>query len=193
MDVQPWRGSDAHRTAQARRIRRLLNIEMAHVSIMKEAIDSGLEWCLILEDDAETLALEDCVSGIHDLMMADAFAPSIVNLSESHTLDELGIAQNVKPAPLPWRGTIPRKILAGRLPVTNTVCAMLYQVEFLSSMILEWAGLPEIPTVPIDWKLNQVLMRMYASGKIPDYATWIVDPAPIVQQSIHGAIVRGRS
>ena len=77
-----------------------------------------------------------------------------------------------------------RGVLSGRLPVTNTVCAILYRTSFLRELLAVWAELPVEPVIPIDWKLNKALMMLHGRGLLPAGSAWNVEPAPIVQMSM---------
>jgi hypothetical protein len=83
-----------------------------------------------------------------------------------------------------WGGDRCRRIAQSLLPVTNTVCAILYRTEFLMQLLDVWEALPMEPVVPIDWKLNRALMTLYQRGSLPPGSTWLVDPAPIIQMSM---------
>jgi len=108
-----------------------------------------------------------------------------VNLSISFTPAELGVEHLVsESADASWAGSVPRTILVSSRPVTNTVCAIAYRSDFVAELLREFALLPMNPVVPIDWKLNLALMRMYKRGDIAAGDCWLVEPGPIVQMSM---------
>jgi hypothetical protein len=74
--------------------------------------------------------------------------------------------------------------LASR-PITNTVCAILYSREFLTTLVQELEALPMEPVLSIDWKLNVALMNLFESNKLDGFECWWVEPAPIKQMSMH--------
>lgn len=178
---RPWlpAGSNA---SQIRAITRLLNIELSHLAILREAVASGASWALVLEDDAGDADAVDCARGILGIT-AQAPPPAYVNLSRSFANDELRIAALLTSSSS-WAGTTERTVLTAERPVTNTVCAILYERSFIEALLAEWDSLPMTPVVPIDWKLNRCLMRMHAAGTFPAGGCWFVEPAPIMQRSM---------
>lgn len=171
-------------------ITRLLNIELSHLDLLRAGLNDDADWLLILEDDASTSDLDDCAAGLAALMTerASAATPAFVNVSQSFALSELGIEHLLNPAPaLTWHGAIPRTVLAASRPVTNTVCAILYRASFAQVLVTTLDGLPVEPVVPIDWKLNAALMRLFRDRQLASGDCWLVDPAPIEQLSMRRA------
>lgn len=166
-------------------VSRLLNIEASHCDLMKRGLESGSDYVLILEDDAFSTQLADLAKGISGLMIAST-TPALVNLSESFSVDELGVGHLLTDkTDTPWQGNERRSVyLAGR-PITNTVCAILYSREFLTSLVQELQALPMEPVLSIDWKLNVALMNLYETRKLDGFECWWVEPAPIKQMSMH--------
>jgi len=182
--VRPWHSADVD-SAGARRIRRLVNIELSHFTLMRQALDSGSEWTLIVEDDAATDDLDDCSRGLIGLMAAGPGQPSYVNVSQSFNSRDLGISHLVTPVTgTTWQGSQQRSLLASRRPVTNTVCAILYRTAFLRQLLAVTDAMPLDPVIPIDWKLNIALMQLFDSGALTDGDCWTVTPAPIDQLSM---------
>lgn len=195
-----WWGTHAlrwlHRTGQRVRspgpgmVRRLVNIELSHVALLRAGVDGGADWLLILEDDAASADPEDCAAGLAGLMRdrAEAHQPAYVNVSESFTLSELGIEHLLTPvADTAWHGSIARTMLSANRPVTNTVCAILYRADFAGRLLDAMDQLPMEPVVPIDWKLNIALMGMFRDGQLREADCWVIDPAPIDQLSMRQA------
>lgn len=164
-------------------LRRLLNIELSHLDLMRTGLASGAPWILILEDDALSADVTDLVDGMTGLMDGPS-TTGYVNLSQSFTPEELGIEHLLTPASIPWSGSAPRTILSSRLPVTNTVCAILYSSAFLAHLIAAMDRLPVEPVVPIDWKLNLALMDLHGDGLAPAGTCLLVELAPIAQMSM---------
>lgn len=178
-------------SAQERAIRRLLNIELSHFDLLECAIESGAPWTLILEDDASTLDLEDAVLGLIGIMDSRSTPqPRYVNISESFTQEQLGIAHLLLPTTEIWQGTKARLVLPSKRPVTNTVCAILYRTDFISDLLSVMRGLPQVPVIPIDWKVNQALMHMFDRGSLGAGDCWSVFPGPFTQLSMNEAIAR---
>lgn len=161
-------------------VERLLNIEYSHVDLMKLGLESGAAWILILEDDAGASDLEALTDLMLYFLQTDT-TPMLVSLSESFTLGELGITHLLHP-----HGPPELHLLRSDRPATNTVCAIAYRREFLENLAVEIDELPVEPIVPIDWRVNQALMALWDRKKIGAGDCWFVDPAPIVQLSMHG-------
>jgi hypothetical protein len=174
-----------------RALRRLLDIEYSHRDLMGAGLHSGAGWILILEDDASCTSVSDLVAGIAGIMAASA-PPQYVNLSRSFRVRDLRVGHLLEPAHESWGGDLPRGVFTTMKPVTNTVCAILYSRSFLERMLQVWDAMPIDPVVPIDWKLNAVLMKMANSGRFPQKGCWFIEPAPITQGSLdEGARIQG--
>lgn len=169
-------------------LRRLLNIELSHLDLMRRGLESGAPWVLIVEDDGFTSDISDLSGGLVDLMAA-ADPPGFVNLSESFTSAQLGIDHLLSASGTSWAGAVDRSVLAASRPVTNTVCAILYSAPFLVRLVETMEALPMEPVVPIDWKLNLALMELFHAGSIPAGTCWLVEPAPITQMSMRPAAI----
>ena len=172
-----------------RAVERLLNIEFSHLTLLRAGVTSGASWVLILEDDAASLDIDDCSAGLAGLLERTAHSqPAFVNISESFSAEDLGIAHLLTEVTTSdWAGGANRRLLQSSRPVTNTVCAMLYRAEFAARLVAVLDSLPLEPVVPIDWKLNAALMRMHAEGELVPGDCWLVDPAPIDQLSMRTA------
>jgi hypothetical protein len=186
-------GTDSGPTLGFRMVRRLVNIEIAHLSLMRGGLESGANWILILEDDAavdsELLSAKifaDSLSEFFERSESEP-APDYVNVSRSHTDQELGI-EAIYVHQADWApNALPhvRARISAR-PITNTVCAILYRRQFLVDLLDELVRIPLSPVVPIDWKLNRALMNMTERSSAPSIQCWSLLPAPIVQGSMHG-------
>jgi len=185
---RPWQPAGMSDSHAQRLVRRLVNIEISHLTLMRDGLASGADWVLIIEDDASTLNLEDCAAGMLGLMnqgSASESAPAYVNVSQSFTNSELGIEHLLTPVPgTTWAGNEDRALLSASRPVTNTVCAILYRSTFLTALAAEMEALPMTPVVPIDWKLNIALMNMFESGALTSGDCWNVTPGPMDQLSM---------
>jgi hypothetical protein len=166
-------------------VRRLLNIELSHRDLMRAGLESGAPWILILEDDAYVADTRDLATGIEGIIN-EVPPPGFVNLSLSFEIQELGIANLLTPAKTAWSGSAVRAVLASSRPITNTVCAILYSRSFLEKLTQIYDSMPMTPVVPIDWKFNRVLMHMFQAGSVGSGDCWLVEPAPVVQMSMHG-------
>ncbi len=174
----PWRritGDDPG----ARMVKRLVNIELSHLRIMGDAVESGARWALLIEDDASAADTEVFARELTQFIeRADATGqPITMNLSESFTLRQLGLEHLLTPVPNqdPW------SVFSAKRPVTNTVCAVLYRGDFLARLLAVMRSIPVSPVVPIDFKVNEAMMRLSAEMKPGD--CWVASPAPLTQQS----------
>jgi len=163
---------------------RLLNIEFAHRSLWEQGLASGAEMIVVLEDDAELTDASDVAQAVAAL----ADSPwAFINLSLSFTPDQLGVADLLLPSGVNWGGLNDRVVLRSTRPITNTVCALVYRRDFLSSLLSSWAALPVEPVLPIDWKMNKVLRSMVESGQLEESSALWVEPGPFIQRSLHPA------
>ena len=171
-----------------RMVRRLVNIEIAHMSLLRQAASSNCEWTLIAEDDAASTdpsALAQALTTfVHE--QAPNTQPKYVNVSRSFNHRRLrvrGLLQSIGTWGEPTSGI---EVLQASRPITNTVCAILYRTDFLANLVHTMNEIPLEPVVPIDWKLNEAIMQMHDSGELTSGDCWILDPAPIVQSSMVG-------
>lgn len=177
----PWQRSSTPSDASARSLIRLANIELSHLAIVDAAVESQARWCLILEDDAQindpqnfarelSVFIRNVEAANHDV--------SMINLSESFTPEQLGIAPLLHPvAPSPteyWT------LFTSSRHITNTVCAVLYRRDFLQALRAQLLTIPLEPVVPIDFKINSAIAR---GGQALPGKTWVCSPAPITQAS----------
>ena len=167
--------------------RRLINIELAHLWLMRHAIEAGATWTLILEDDAFCDDITDLVDGLLDIFKSQR-SISYINLSRSFTPRQLGANRLLTQDSLSsWKGHTPRSILRASLPLTNTVCAVAYEATFLSELYYAIKSMGIFPVIPIDWKLNMVLLKIFSlkSTTRINSGCLFIEPGPIVQGSIH--------
>ncbi|MDP2013131.1 MAG: hypothetical protein Q8L05_02785 [Actinomycetota bacterium] len=182
--LRPWHGPNKD-SPGAKRIRRLINIELSHFALMRASVASGSEWTLIIEDDASAADLDDCVSGLIGLMKQGPRQPAYVNVSQSFSASDLNIGHLLSPVDgVDWQGDTARQLLASSKPVTNTVCAILYRTSFVKELLKFNDAMPLDPVIPIDWKLNLALMVMFEQGLLDAGDCWTVVPAPIDQLSM---------
>ena len=165
-------------------VTRLINIELSHLDLWKKAVKSNAEMVLILEDDAHSGDVEDFVIGLKG-WLGTGLQPAFINVSSSFGLNQLEASDLLKPDPsLTWSGTAQRTVLRARKPVTNTVCAVLYGRDFLREFVDRWEAAPTSPVLPIDWKMNMILMDMFTAGTFTEHPVWWLEPAPIQQRSM---------
>lgn len=177
----PWRRATGPDDPGPRMIRRLANIELSHMRVMEEAAAAGARWVLIVEDDAacgdprafaEQLAAFTTAAG-------ERGQPLTVNMSESFSVEDLGIGHLLSSLGDSVEG--PWQMFSAARPVTNTVCAVLYRGDFLARLVDELQRTPLRPVIPIDFKLNEALMRLAPTSAPGD--CWVASPAPLHQRS----------
>jgi len=164
---------------------RLLNIDLSHLRLMEAAVGSGATWSLILEDDAGTSDARNTAETVNGLIAAmDTTDVRFVNLSESLSFEELGVAGLLAPAvDIPSVGP---QLLRAIRPVTNTVCATLYRTSYLAVLRASIVHRGLVPIAPIDWRVNEVVMDLFDQGVLDSGSCVWVQPGVFVQQSMHG-------
>ena len=182
--LQQWaarmRGAVEPKNSQA--ARRLLNIELAHLEIMTASLASGADFTLILEDDAHCHDIQPLAGDLHELMKRPK-APYMSHLSTSFSPQKLGIDSLLDGEKYLWSNGGHELLLLR--PATNTVCATIYRHDFLFDLHQHWRAEKLVPVIPVDWRLNSLLMDMHAMGQLPKGQSTLVYPSPIVQRSLH--------
>jgi len=69
---------------------RLINIELAHLSLMQKALKARASWAIIIEDDATCDNIEDLAAGVLGIIES-SHKPSYINLSRSFTPEEIKV------------------------------------------------------------------------------------------------------
>jgi hypothetical protein len=184
----PWKRSLDPDDPGIRMLRRLVNIELSHLDLMRQAVDVQSSWALIVEDDAWTKDAPQFADDLAKLVKARANEPqpAFVNISESFGHGQLGTQEHLQSVGT-WSATagVTGDLLSASRPVTNTVCAILYRTAFLRELVLQMDAIPISPVLPIDWKLNRALLTMFHAGHIGAGDCWTVSPAPLLQRSMH--------
>jgi len=168
----------------AQMLRRLVNIELAHVKLLKAAYQSGASWAMIVEDDAQLDDVESFTSHLKTFIesQASSTTPLYLNLSDSFSYESLGLSSRLRPTGS-WSPNA--ALLSADRPLTNTACAILYRYEFIDILLPALLQIPTSPVLPIDWKLNAALLDLYCRGDVKSDDCWFVSPGPIVQGSMH--------
>lgn len=182
----PWRRDNGPKPEGALMLRRLINIELSHIALLKQARESGSSWALIVEDDAVTANSTRLAQELADFMSAHTVAsqPKFVNLSHSFDHATLRIKEHLTQVG-DWGEQ--SCVLASDRPLTNTVCAVLYRGSFLNDLVPAIEQIPISPVMPIDWKLNAALLDLYRSQHLGAGDCWFAQPGPIVQASMYGS------
>lgn len=175
------------RNSESKELRRLLNIEYSHIDLYRRAVASGAKWAIILEDDAFSLDISDLLTGFLSLS-GDESDVKMMNFSSSFSFDQMGIRHLLIPnGGQGWQGSVARSVLGSSRPATNTVCAIAFRTDFLKQILADFDSQPTDPSepiVPIDWKLNAALMRLWNAEAIGSNECLFVEPAPIIQLSM---------
>lgn len=187
VDAGYWLAMTAKRvvTADRRTAIRLLNIDLSHLRIMDAAVSDGAPWALIIEDDARVSSARTTAG---DLVRLLDFLPAtrvqFANLSESVPLEQLGVNGALGKRAVDGG---PEWLVEARLPVTNTVCANLYRASFLARIANGIRSTGLVPVAPIDWRLNEQILRLFEDGELGDGScAWAV-PGLFRQASMHDA------
>ena len=166
---------------------RLINIELAHLSLMEQALEAKAAWAVIFEDDAICENIEDLADGLLGIIESPQ-EPSYINLSLSFSPKQLNAEDLLCIDPsLSWKGCINRSILRAILPITNTVCAVAYETSFLEDLLQILKDMGTFPVLPIDWKLNMALIKLYHSKPLGKRfkGCLFIEPGPLPQGSLH--------
>ena len=167
--------------------RRLINIELAHLSLMQRALEARASWAIIIEDDATCENIEDLADGILGII-GSPHKSSYINLSLSFTPEQLNVDRLLAiDQNLTWNGSTLRSILRASLPITNTVCAVAYEANFLRDLLHIMEEMGPFPVLPIDWKLNMALIKLHRSQFLLQRykGCLFVEPGPLIQGSLH--------
>lgn len=177
-----------YRQSASASVHRLINIELSHQKLWKLGLASGAGWVLVIEDDGSCADIEDLADGLAGLFDPDQGLTGhhYLNLSASFHTKELGTGHLLAPTTLIWAGQRRRAVQKADRPITNTVCAIAYRAELLTSIVEEFGRLPMAPVIPIDFKLNAALMALHQRGSLLAGDCLQVEPPPIIQMSMHG-------
>lgn len=167
----------------SRPLERLANIDLSHLRVLREGINSEADWILVIEDDgvaenisvvAENLAFLISFAGIE---RADMF----MNLSQSMSDIELGVDAIMARAKEAHSFADGGKIVQISPPISNTVCANFYSPTFAARFAnaIESQGI--LPSIPIDWRLNKLVMN----STVNDTRCYWVIPGMFIQESMH--------
>lgn len=140
-------------------VNRLMNIDLSHLRLLREGHEA--DWVVILEDDAFAPSVADAAHSIGATIDALKSTDMIfVSLSESFTATSLGIEQIIEQAVKVDIDCPAAELMQVPLPITNTVCANLYSTEFAAMFRDSLEGTSLLPSYPIDWRLNKLLLEV---------------------------------
>ena len=169
-----------------RKLRRLANIDLSHMRILERGINSNADWILIIEDDGFIENVGETASLLARILLhLNSLNQIFVNLSESISIEKLGVETLVLDLDNYLDDESDRKLVHLRAPITNTVCANLYSTRFAQSWHLSMDRDGLFPSIPIDWRLNRYILEMVDLCIAQDVDCYWVIPAPVVQGSMH--------
>ncbi len=160
---------------------RLLNIDLSHLRVYKEGLESGCESIVVIEDDARAVDPETVSLTLLDLIRRNTCTEArFVNLSESISKEVLGVVGILGESnpDQPWVVTCSR-------PVTNTVCANLFNREFVLGLFSDMMKRGLTPVIPIDWRVNRFILNSWKMGLANERTCTWVAPGIFIQGSMH--------
>jgi hypothetical protein len=161
------------------------NISYSHISLLTIGLESGKPWVLIVEDDIEFECIEDVQLGLEIALHTFALDKEIImiNLSESFSLNELGLEGFCAEVPL-LNSLSKFSVYTINYPATNTVCATIYRSESIRDLILQLNQMNPFSLIPIDIKMNLALHRLVKSSVVKSSAYSTMIPGLFVQGSL---------
>jgi hypothetical protein len=170
-----------------RNLIRQSNISAGHINLTKQSLRSGKKYVLVLEDD---FLIEDMKS-VNEMLKfvtntdISSSKLQIINLSKSFSHQELGFRNFVKDTVV--NTSFPNQSIdVLKYPVTNTVCATLYKINFLIKLTSELESQKQISIIPIDHKINIALNKLIRKGLIDKECYGSSNPSLFIQGSLHG-------
>ena len=163
---------------------RLANIDLSHLRVLREGVASDADWLLIIEDDAQFLdpVRTAGVLGAVFKFLGHPARSIFVNISES--IDPVGLkVEGIVSAGNPVLALSNGSELLEISPaISNTVCANMYSLDFAREFAsaIDVQGI--LPSVPIDWRLNQLIME----ARVTPVECFWVKPGLFLQGSMHG-------
>ncbi len=162
---------------------RLANIDYSHLRVLKEGVASGANWVLIVEDDAQFAEPVRTANVLRTVVeFFDGHSSNIfINLSDSIDTVQLKVDRIVSGDNSVLTLANDSELLEISPAISNTVCANIYSNSFARDFVsaIETQGM--FPSVPIDWRLNQLIMDDRAT---PVECYWII-PGLFLQGSMH--------
>jgi hypothetical protein len=162
---------------------RLANIDFSHLRVLKEGVATGAEWVLIIEDDAqfaEPVGTADALRTVLDFLAGHS-GNIFINLSESMDAVQLKVDEIISGGNSVLALANDSELLEISPAISNTVCANIYSNDFARDFVsaIETQGI--FPSVPIDWRLNQLIME---DRETPMECYWVI-PGVFLQGSMH--------
>ena len=175
----------AARMPGAAQVIRLLNIDLSHLRVYRAALESHAGAILVIEDDARIRDHSNAFTVLKALLdRLRVNNPEFVNLSESLSLQELGVS-GIVGQPESCEGVFDAQVCRCLRPVTNTVCAVLFSRSCVEQLVADIDRRELWPVIPIDWRLNRMILDGWKSGDLNSTSCTWISPGIFVQGSMH--------
>ena len=150
----------------SRPLERLANIDLSHLRVLEEGVKSNSDWILIIEDDGKVENIEVVADKINTLVtnLDHVELDTFVNLSESIEISELRADHMFSNSKEVFTLEDGEKVIQFLLPISNTVCANMYSRGFAARFANAIKAQGTMPSIPIDWRLNHLLMDSSGSS-----------------------------
>lgn len=155
---------------------RLINIDLSHIRIWRSALDFDADITLVLEDDARLVGPDGGKSLVKIMECLPSDGEVIAVLASSFAASSLGVEDLIESAQPLSKDCAHVRVLES--PLTNTLCANAYSRDLIRSLVARITPDSLIPVHPIDWRVNQYLL------KNPEVRGLWANSAPFVQMSM---------
>jgi hypothetical protein len=164
---------------------RLLNIDLSHLRVYRAALQSKATGVLVIEDDAQQTGGDEAMDVLAYLLSRlEMVRPELVNLSESISMTALGVSGIVAEKTV-FEGIDGMGLCSCTRPVTNTVCANLFNRRFIELLVSDIDKRDLWPVIPIDWRLNRMILDEWNAGTLDASSCSWVSPGIFIQGSMH--------
>jgi len=170
-----------------RKILRQSNISSGHLALMCSPLNNNKKYSIILEDDFYIEDFSKLISILEFVVSTMEINENlmVVNLSKSFTFQEMGI-KNFTNKSIHFLADSDYKLDILNYPITNTVCATIYRVDFLKILVDELSLLTPKSLIPIDHKINIALSNLIKKKVVSSDCYGSLEPGIFVQGSLHG-------
>jgi hypothetical protein len=178
--------SGEFRSATKVAIARCQNISTNHLKAWSESYQSKDVFLIVLEDDADAIDHKENINSIAEILRMvprDKLEYIIMDLSDSYSIEELGLRDNILYTTRDDR--YQSDIIYLKSAATNTLCAVLFGSETIRQLIsfVSNSGQKYIKCgIPIDWVVNAWLT--YYPDDIPPLVSIHVKPGYFKQMSM---------
>lgn len=166
-----------------RYVNRQYNITQSHLSLFNEGINNDCNFLIIVEDDIKlinSINIGIYIDSILKCMKSKGIVA--VNISNSFSDKELGMNNFIKDAVPLAEGRF--KLFRYNFVNLNTVCATIYDGEYLKLIVDEIKKIKFSRIIPIDHVINEALISLSEKRIINNYAYAQVKPGLFNQLSL---------